>query len=355
MSQLTEIAIVTKKVALYIVLAIAAYVFLKLIFDFSVAYWKATHPVPLYPPQMEFGRLQTPIFSQVATSSSGLQFKLENIEGLPIKDATSAARVYTMPKKLPSLLASQKARDFAAKIGFKEKEDPISSTYYRFTDPDDKFHTLEVDINTMNFKLLYDYHSNPSVISQENISNKDQAVKEVKDFIQYNGLFDSTILNGKITSTNLYFDPNTRTATVASSLSSSNLVKINFFRNDLDNKKILPPKFSESYNFALFTPSSNAKARILQINYTFWNIATDSFGTYPIRSSENAWSDLVDGYALVINMGNNRSDQTIIIRNIYLAYYDSEETQSYLQPIYVFEGDNDFVAFLPAVTTEWLE
>lgn len=355
MSQLTEIAIVTKKLAIVFFLLVAGFIFLKFLFDLSVAYWKAAHPIPLYPPQMEFGKLPAPVFSQAATSSSGLQFKLENVEGLPIKDATSAAKVYPMPKKLPSLLAAQKARDFAAKFEFKEKEEPLSSTYYRFTDPDDRFHTLDVDINTMNFNLSYNYINNPSVLSQEGIPSKDQAIKEVKDFITYRNLFDSSILNGKITTTNLFYDTSAKTVNISSSLSNSNMIRINFFRSDIENRKILPPKFSESYNYALFTPSQNAKARILQLNYTFWNISPDDFGTYPIRSSENAWQDLLDGYALVINLGNNRTDQTITIRNIYLAYFDSEEPQSFLQPIYVFEGDNDFVAYLPAISPDWLE
>ncbi len=355
MSQLTEISIVTKKLAIGFILTVIAYVVLKFLFDVSIAYWKATHPIPLYPPQMEFGKLPAPVFTHVATSSSGLKFKLENVEGLPIKDATSAGRVYSMPKKLPSLLAAQRAREFAAKLDFKEKEQPLSSSYYRFTDFLDKYRTFEIDINTGNFKLLYDYQNNPSVISTDSISSKDQAIKEVKDYIQSRSLFDGSILNGKITVTNLFYDPQTKTATAASSLSNTNLMRINFFRNDLDKKKLLSPGFSESYNFALYTPSSDAKARILQLFYAFWPISLDNFGTYPLRSSESAWQDLLDGYALVVNIGNNKPDQTFVIRHIYLAFYDSEEPQNYLQPIYVFEGDNDFVAYLPAVSSDWLE
>ena len=54
-----------------------------------------------------------------------------------------------------------------------------------------------------------------------------------------------------------------------------------------------------------------------------------------------------------MNLGNNSKDR-IVIRNISLAYYDSDEPQEYLQPIFIFEGDNDFVAYLPAITGEYL-
>ncbi|NMB56402.1 hypothetical protein GYA19_00515, partial [Candidatus Beckwithbacteria bacterium] len=43
----------------------------------------------------------------------------------------------------------------------------------------------------------------------------------------------------------------------------------------------------------------------------------------------------------------------IMIRNISLAYFDSKLPQKYLQPIYVFEGDDnsnrEFIAYIPAL------
>lgn len=356
MSQLTEIAIVTKKLALAATIALAALIIFKFSFDAFVSYWKMTHPKPLvFVNETAFGKLPVPKFTHVATSSSGLKFKLENVEGLPIKDATPAGKVYSMPKKLPALLDAQKARGFAAKIGFTEKEEAVNSTYFRFFDPNDKLRTLEIDTTTRNFKLKYDYKNNPSVFTNETIQNKENAILEVKNYIQFNSLFDDTIVKGKITTTLLIYDPQTQTATPASSLSSANLMKINFFRNDLDGKKVLPPAFDESYNFALYTPSALVDKRILELFYTYWPIAFDDFATYPLRRSEAAWQDFIDGYAIVVSLGNNNPEREIIIRNIYLAYFDSDEPQNYLQPIYVFEGDNDFVAYLPAISSDWLE
>lgn len=355
MSQLTEISIVTKKVAFWFVIAIVIYVILKFSFDAFVIYWKNAHPIPLTAPDVRFGKIASPVFTQISTSSSGLKFKLENVEGLPIKDATPAGRVYSMPKKLPTLVDIQRTRDFAAKLGFTDPEIPLTSTYFSFVDPKDKFRTLEIDTTSGNFKLKYDYKSNPAVFTGDTVEDKDQAVKQVKDYISLNSLFDDSLLKGKITPNLLYYDTNTQTASSASSLSETNFMKINFFRNDLDNKKILPPSFSESHNFVLYTPSQMIDKRFLEINYTFWPIYFEDFGTYPLRSSEQAWQDLTEGYALIINLGNNNPSDLIVIRNIYFAYYDSEEPQNFLQPIYVFEGDNDFVAYLPAIGVDWLQ
>ena len=46
---------------------------------------------------------------------------------------------------------------------------------------------------------------------------------------------------------------------------------------------------------------------------------------------------------------------TAVIRNVRLGYYDSYDPETYLQPIYVFEGDYGFTAYVPAISPEWVE
>ena len=122
----------------------------------------------------------------------------------------------------------------------------------------------------------------------------------------------------------------------------------------METLKILPPKFNLSYISVLYAPSPGISSPIIEISYTFWPIAFDDFGTYPLISGTSAWEELVKGNAAIISMGNNTSGN-IVIRNIYMAYYDSEDPQLFLQPIFVFEGDNNFVAYLPAIIPDWLE
>ena len=38
---------------------------------------------------------------------------------------------------------------------------------------------------------------------------------------------------------------------------------------------------------------------------------------------------------------------------MFLGYYDPDVYQEYLQPMYVFLGDNNFVAYLPAITDDY--
>ena len=43
-----------------------------------------------------------------------------------------------------------------------------------------------------------------------------------------------------------------------------------------------------------------------------------------------------------------------MIKKIYLAYYLSEQRQNYLMPIVIFEGNNNFYAYVQAVQDEWI-
>ena len=358
MGNLTEISIIFRKLIIWLSLGIIVFIFLRLLFIIAINSWKASHPIRIPPPKMEFGKLPNPKFSQVATSSSGLRFTLENIEGVPVVDkpqeGTASSKVYSMPKKSPTFLSADRSNKFAVKLGFTNEPQVSNSTIYNYTDPLEPLRTLSVDSINLNFILKYRWENNPIVVSNGRLDSKDQALNEIKSFIQYNNLFDDSIALGKKNPELLTYNQLTNSFLPSTSVSTANVIKVNYFRNDLDGLKILPPAFNHSYNYVIYTRSTNTNSQVLEVSYKFWPIDFDNFGTYPIKSAISAWQDLIDGYATVVNLGNN-SPQNIVIRHIYLAYYDSEDPQPYLQPIYVFEGDNDFVAFLPAVISEWLE
>lgn len=353
MGSLTEISVTTRKLAIWLGIGLIVYLVIKSLFSLGISYWKATHKPPPVLPNVLFGKLPTPVFPKGATSSAGFKFILENIEGQP-PETTPSGKVYVMPKKTPTILSSQRAKAFAGKLGFVSEPEVLSATYYRFASSQDKLLTLEVDITTMNFKLRYNYTKNPQIFFQGTIKSKEQAIDEVKNYIGNNNLFDSVTATGKVTTDILKFDITTKAFLPASSLSNTDAIRVNFFRNDLDGLKILPPGFNKSYNYVLYTASSSNSWRFPEILYTYWPIDSANFATYPLRSATVAWQNLVDGQATIINLGKS-SLSTVIIRNIYLAYFDSEDPQIYLQPIFVFEGDNNFVAFLPAVDSQWLE
>ncbi len=349
---LTEISIKARKMFIWLIIITLSYIMVKFMIDMGIAYYKATHLPPIPGPNHNFNKLPNPNFGKKTISSSGMSFSLELVEGKP-PETTSAGKVYSMPKKLPTLLAAEKAKEYAKRLLFIQEPVQLSTTLYRFTDPQDKLRTMDLDITYKNFKIVYDYLKNPQGISLEEGIDKKSAENEVINFANIASIDDS-ISNGIITYDALKYNSETKKFIPATSLSTANALRVNYFRKNLDNLKILPPAFNRSYNYTIYVPSLTVNPKILEMQYIFWPIAFDDFATYPLRSGAIAWQDLQDGYASVIE-NNNGKDETIKIRQIYLAYYDSEEPQNYLQPIFVFEGDNNFVAYLPAITEDWLE
>ena len=90
---------------------------------------------------------------------------------------------------------------------------------------------------------------------------------------------------------------------------------------------------------------------MLQFTYSYWPIDYNTLVTY----SQNQRSGVagVAGRRRIYTPASET--QVITVRNIYLAYYDSISPQTYLQPVFVFEGDGGFIAYVPAINPEFIE
>jgi len=66
-----------------------------------------------------------------------------------------------------------------------------------------------------------------------------------------------------------------------------------------------------------------------------------------LRTIQQAWEELKAGKGYIAQIDNGVSEVTV--RKVELAYFDSFEPQKYMQPVYVFSGDNNFVGYIQAV------
>ena len=69
-------------------------------------------------------------------------------------------------------------------------------------------------------------------------------------------------------------------------------------------------------------------------------------------SAEQAFQDLKDGKGYIANSGDRSSTNEVVIRKVYLGYYDAGQYQPFYQPVVVFEGDGNFWAYVPAVNDD---
>ncbi|OGG15136.1 hypothetical protein A2773_04570 [Candidatus Gottesmanbacteria bacterium RIFCSPHIGHO2_01_FULL_39_10] len=354
MATLTEISVYSRKAIIWLIAIVIGFIVLKILLNVFTSYWRAAHPPPAAKPNVLFDKLPTPQFPEDMKTSAGLTIKLENIEGRP-PETTPSGMVYFMPKKLPSLLAPAKAKDFAARIEFLSEPQVISTNQYRFIDTNDPKRVLNLDIINLNFDLTYDYASDPSTFEKVGMDEPDKIIETVKGYMQNNGLVDSSIFSVPPVVIYYRYDSTTHILKPVIPKEDADAARVDFFRPDIFGYKMLTSGYNRSYNYAIISTSGILKNKFLKINYTFWPIDFGNAATYPLRTSQSAWEDLVAGNGMVATMGENTEESTIVIRKIYLAYYDSGFADNYLQPIFVFEGDRGFFAYVPAILKDWLE
>lgn len=350
MSSLTQVSVNTRNLLVFGVILIVVYLILNAVVGAIIRSFRKPPPPFRLLPNNEYGQLPSPKFIAVQ-NSAGLNLILENVEGHP-PESTTAAKVYKLPEKLYTNLSLDRARAFARNLGFKTEPVAQSNTIYLFTDPENPLRTLQMDIVNSNFQIKYDYTQQLEIFKSLYNTDKTKLTGSARNYI--NPLFDSSLLGNIKTDYVKVDSTNTQLIPATNRFDPIQGVKMNFFRPNLDGLKLVTPKFFTSPVNLTYIPSPDIKSQFLNISYTFWPISTDTYSLYGIRTSDQAWQDLKDGYGAVISMGDN-TPQKIVIRDIYMAYYDSEERQSYLQPVYVFEGDNNFVAYVPAVSSELLQ
>lgn len=351
MASLTETAHYTRRAITLLIVAFIGYFVLRASFNGAKAVWQKLRPPPPPPPTVAFGKLHQIEFS-ARENPPELSFRLETIEG-GLPSLPTVGKVYFMPKKEPGFLDSERAIQKASLMGFSGQPEKVSEVFYRWQNNTEPITKLEMNINNENFYFYYPYKENPSLANQKNLPAADQAVEEAKNFLQSKGYLSADLANGPAETSYLRFVPPDLFPAV--SFSEANFIRVNLFWANLDEMRILTPNPKDSLVSFLLSGSRDAKQRIVEIKFTNFPIDQENLATYPLKSAETAWQELQSGQGYIANLGNNQEGK-IIIRKVSLAYYDSgEETQTFLQPIYFFEGDRDFIGYVAAIDPQWLE
>lgn len=350
MVTLTETAYYTRRTINWLILAVIGYIILRLSWTIFVAAWLAIFPPKPPPPNNAFGVLPKLQFPEQASPSARLTFRLETIEGrVPL--ASESAAVYFMSKSPANLLALNETQEFADRLGFDINPIQETKNLYRFSDPDFILRTLRYDIVSKNFILRYRFEEDPGIFSEKNFAGSDAVLAEAKSVLQSLQLFHQDIKAGKTTVTFLKLTGDRLLPTT--SLSSADAVRVDFYRRPIGSTPIVTPNPDEgSVNF-VFSGSQSEKRQFLQFAYTFWPFDYETVATYTLKTSSQAWSELQSGGGFIARYP--RTGTQAVVRNVYIAYYDSYDPQTYLQPVFVFEGDNGFMGYVPAVAPPWVE
>lgn len=351
MATLTETAYYTRRTINWLILMVVAYIILRLSWTLFVAAWLAIFPPKPPPPNNAFGVIPAIKFPQPQASPSGqLIFRLETIEG-KVPAASESAAVYFMPKSPANLLALNKTQEFASRLGLDPNPIQETKNIYRFVDPELVLRTLRYDIVSNNFILRYRFEEDTSVFNNEQFGTADVLLGEARSVLQSFKLYPDDIQFGRNNVSFLRLVGDKLAPTT--SLSSADAVRVDFFRRGVGNTPMVTPYPDDGPISFVYSGSQSDKKRMLQLAYTYWPIDQATTATYRLIPTSTAWQELQSGRGYIARYP--KTGGTAVIRNVYLGYYDSPDPQTYLQPVFVFEGDHGFLAYVPAVAPPWVE
>lgn len=346
MATLTEASIASRKTIRYSIYGIILIIIARGIILSGISLYKKVFPPPPTPPTVAFGKL-TKIPFPVKTKLN-LNFTVETPEG-GIPAFSDQAKVYFMPKTSSNLLSLDFAQDKATRLGFDQEPQQTTESLYKF------YHktasaTLETNIITGSFSLSYDLNADSSPISVRP-PQPELARNSIKTYLSAAGLYPKDIETGSFESK--YLKTQSGGFIPALSVSDANIVRVDLFRKKYDELPVVTQATSEGNIWFMVSGIKERGKEVIAGEYHYFPVDESQFSTYPIKSGDSAWQELVSGNYYLASQGTTKEGDSIKIRKIYLAYYDSGLYTEFFQPVYVFEGDKDFVGYVPAVTQDY--
>lgn len=345
MASLTQVSITTRKVIRYGIYFAIFLIVARVVLGIGLKIYRTIFPAPPPPPTLSFGKLPKLPFPEAAKVN--LTFTLETPEGGYPKLAPQA-KVYFMPKPSSGLLSLDIAKDKARNLGFDTKEEAVSQTVYRFHHKEVPA-TLTFDIVTGGFSISYDLASDPSILNKRPPSGE-VAASNVRSYLSSASLLPQDLTGP---TTYEFLKPQEGKLTPALSLSDSNIVKVNFFRKSYDNLPSLTPDPTQANVWFLVSGETQRGKQVVAGQFHYFSVDEGKSGTYPLKTSQAAWEELTKANVYIASMGSNKDGDSVKIRRIYIAYYDAGSPADFFQPIIVFEGDHDFIAYVSAVTPDY--
>lgn len=303
-------------------------------------------PTPPPAPTASFGKLP-PIFFPESINKN-FTYSIDTITG-NLPNFPDRINVYEMEKPIPDILAVQRASEKVATLGFRSKPEQLSDTQFRWTSTDPPQKSLVLNVNMASFNLYSPFLTDKIVLGGANLGDQETAIATAKTFLNTLNLYPEDIDDEK-TKIEL-FSINNEVLGPAASLSRTRLISVSFFQTDKDEMKIVYPGGDIS-PMNLVIGSGERDSEVVNARFFYQKVSEES-ATYSIKTSEEAFTDLKNGKGHVINhTGNNLN---IVIKNVYLGFYAEGKQQQYLMPVIVFEGNNNFTAYVSAVKDEWIE
>ncbi len=288
-------------------------------------------------PELKYGVLPKPLFGQSVVSSPNLQYALNTETGSVPTDFPKLIKVYFVPQLGTTLLAPDHVRELANNLSFSNGPDIVNQTDYRFNDSQSG--VLSIDLTTANFQLVRPDPQNDVENSNLNFENSTELTTAFQKFLSDKHLLTDDLRNGP---TKVIYNGQTP--------ADSTQATISIWPSKIDDLTIVTPKSDVSLVNATISKFQDSPEHYLKLNYTIWPTDSTNSSTYPLKPGDQAFEDLKSGNASIVKAP---SSPNISITKVELAYFESDQYLPYIEPVYLFEGDN-FLAYVPAISSEFL-
>ncbi len=303
---------------------------------------------PKDPPNPIYGQLEPLEFIAQPITGEVESFELNTVDGKFPKDLPKKMTVYKFVQPFLSFNAGKNAQDAAMALGFSDLE--IVSDY-----KSDKFiwkdinngATLQTDLLTQSIDLTTPLQNISSYYELGSI-NEEKFVKTAEELFQsLNKFKDPLYLKGD--RKNIMGRFVGERVVEASTPVEAQLYLADYFRK-IEDFPILGPNPKQGLIRIIIGSPAVLNQKLINplVQIYEWGIEETSEASYPIIPVQLAWQNVAKGSGVIANVTpNNKSPfevykktdvGKVTIEKVYLAYYDNIRPQTYLQPIYVFEG-----------------
>lgn len=347
MTTLHRVTDITRKIFIGFGIGILAIIFLVILFNIGSAIKQLLFPTPPPPPTVAFGKLGEFSFPKSPINQQ-FSYTLNTVSGtLPTFE--DRVTVYKLEQPHPNLLALDNVKSIAAKAGFTGEGTPLSETLFSWQDTTTG---QKIVINSLTFDIIYsleNYFSNQQVLAATFLGDQNHAIDTAKTFLQTISTVPADIDTSKTTTT--LYSIKEGALIPATSLSNAQIIQVDYFQKDINELPIFYPNATHSL-LTFLIGSGEHDTQVVNAHIVHRGVLTDFNATYPLKSPQQAFDELKKGKAYIAQYNGTKS--SIIIRNISLGYYIGEDPQLYLMPIIIFQGDDNFYAYVTAITDEWL-
>ncbi|GIW61464.1 MAG: hypothetical protein KatS3mg089_0316 [Patescibacteria group bacterium] len=310
----------------------------------GISLYKVFFPKPPTPPNVAFGKLPRVSLPKSVVSNK-FTYTIDTVSG-NLGYFPNMAKVYAIIPKQPNLLNLEITRLRAQKINFTADEKIISDTVYSWRDSSIFKRKITFNIVSSDFSITSDYLRTPFLFKGNTITPQ-EAINLAESTLKSMDLLPEDIDLSKTTTQLLTLQNSTLFP--ATSLSTTQLIRVDFFQKNIDRMPIFYPKppFSTMY---FLIGGTDSRGEIVEGQFYHQTISNQS-ATYPLKLVEQAFKELQSGKGSIAAYYGTSNE--IVIKNVFLGYYLGSEKQQYLIPIYIFEGKDGFYGYVSAIEDEW--